>query len=204
VSTDAPSGHADRFERAVRIFAAENAADPNRIDDSGTLRPRELVDAERLVVAVNRLDPNASEALRLAAHCQHLRRWEIPRTEYPEGRIGYLEWRKALSRFHAESATKILRDVGYDEATIEEVRAINQKRGIKQSPDVQTMEDALCLVFLEFEADEFVSKHDAESVVDILQKTWRKMSERGHRAALALPMSDGFRTLIERALGKTG
>ncbi|HVU05281.1 MAG TPA: DUF4202 domain-containing protein [Polyangiaceae bacterium] len=189
-----------RFERAVAAFDAANAADPNRVTVNGVSRPRELVDAERLSAWVARLDPGASEALRLAARSQHLRRFAVPRAEYPEGRIGYLEWRKALHRFHADEAEKILRGVGYDGLTIEAVRAIVQKRAIKQNPDAQTMEDALCLVFLEFEADEFATKHPPEKVVDILQKTWRKMSERGHEAALRLPMSAGLSVLVKRAL----
>lgn len=190
-----------RLERAWSLFDEANARDPNTVTDRGTSRPRELVDAERLSAWIDRLDPEASEPLLLAGRCQHLRRWEIPRGSYPEGRIGYLEWRKALSRFHADRASEILRDVGYDDATIERVRTINQKRSIKQDPDVQTMEDALCLAFLEHEIDEFAAKHPDDKIVDILQKTWRKMSDRGHEAALALPFSDRVGALVGRALG---
>lgn len=166
------------------------------------MRPRELVQAERLSTWVLRLEPGASEALRLAARCQHLRRWEIPRDSYPAGRLGYLEWRKALGKFHADHAAAILTGVGYDSDVVERVRTINQKKALKLDPDVQTMEDALCLVFLEYEADEFARKHPPEKVVDILRKTWRKMSERGQREALALPMSDGLRDLVKRALAQ--
>jgi hypothetical protein len=190
----------DRFDRAIHRFDAENERDPNWVADGAAARPRELVAAERLARWVARLAPDASEALRLAARCQHLRRWEIPRSSHPEGRIGYLEWRKALSRFHAARASEILRDEGYDDETIERVSRINQKKSLKQDADVQTMEDALCLVFLEHEIDDFAAKHDPEKVVDILQKTWRKMSPRGHDAALGLAYSDGARRLLERAL----
>src|SRR5262249_40124494 len=160
---------------AIASFDRANAEDPVSIDVDGCRRPRELVQAERLSLWVGRLQPDASEALKLAARCQHIRRWEIPRATYPEGRIGYLEWRKALSRFHADRASDILREAGYDDATIEHVRTINHKRGIKQDADVQTIEDALCLVFLEHEFEDFAAKHPKEKVVDILQKTWRKM-----------------------------
>lgn len=158
------------------------------------------MDAERLSRWVARLAPDAPEALELAARCQHLRRWEIPRSSYPEGRIGYLEWRKELSQFHAARAGEILREVGYDAETIERVALINQKRALKLDPDVQTMEDALCLAFLEHEIDEFAAKHSEEKLIDILQKTWRKMSDRGHAEALALPLSPGVQALVGRAL----
>jgi len=191
----------ERFERAIASFDRANAGDPVSIDVDGRLRPRELVQAERLSAWVDRLRPDASEALRLAARCQHIRRWETPRSTYPEGRIGYLEWRKALSRFHADRASEILRDVGYDEETIERVRTINHKRGIKQDRDVQTIEDALCLVFLEHEFDDFAAKHPREKVVDIVQKTWRKMSEAGHTRALELALSPSTLALVREALG---
>jgi hypothetical protein len=203
VSTE-PTERPDRFTNAVLAFDRENARDPNHVvdgGDGGVPRPRELVDAERLSRWVARLAPDASEALRLAAHCQHIRRWEIPRSSYPEGRIGYLEWRKSLSRFHADRASEILRAAGYDDRTLERVRLINQKKGLKLDADVQTMEDALCLTFLEHELEEFAAKHTEDKLIDILQKTWRKMSERGHAEALGLPMSPSVRALVERALG---
>lgn len=189
-----------RFHRAIASFDRENARDPNQIVDGGIPRPHELVAAERVARWVDRLAPDASEALRLAARCQHLRRWEVPRATYPEGRIGYLEWRKALARFHAERASEILRAEGYDEAMVERVSRINQKKALKQDADVQTMEDALCLAFLEHEIDAFAAKHEPDKVIDILRKTWRKMSARGHEAALGLRYSDGTRQMIERAL----
>jgi hypothetical protein len=189
-----------RFDEAVRRFVTANSEDPIRISDSGELRPREVVDAERLFKWVTRLEPNASEPLRLAAHCQHLERWRIPRSSYPEGRTGYLLWRKELGRYHAARASEILRGVGYDDATVERVQNINQKKSLKLDPDVQTMEDALCLSFLEFEIDEFAAKHPDDKVIDILRKTWRKMSDRGHAEALRLPFSDRVGALVREAL----
>jgi hypothetical protein len=190
----------DRLSRAIAAFDAENARDPNALTENGISRPRELVQAERLSRWVVRLAPDASEPLRLAARCQHLRRWEIPRGAYAEGRIGYLEWRKALGKFHADRAAEILRAEGYDEATIERVRTIAQKKGIKVDSDVQTMEDALCLAFLENEIGDFAVKHPADKVVDILRKTWRKMSPQGHDEALRLPLPQGILDLVSRAL----
>jgi hypothetical protein len=192
----------EKFELAVAAFTHENSRDPNQVVDQGVSKPREVVDAERLAAWVDRLAPSASEALRLAARCQHICRFEIARRAYPEGRVGYLEWRKALSRFHADKAEGILRGLDYDEQVIQRVRAINQKRALKQDPEVQTMEDALCLVFLEFELSDFVARHAEEKVVDVLQKTWGKMSEQGHAAALALSLPPPLSALVEKALSR--
>ncbi len=167
----------------------------------GVLRPRLLVQAERLANVIARLEPNASEALRLAAHCQHLERWKIARTEFPEGRAGYLQWRTRLARFHAERARQVLTEVGYDSETIRAVETILTKQHLRSNPDSQTMEDALCLVFLEHELDAFMVKYpDEAKAVEILQKTWKKMSDRAHDAALALPLSDAAKRLVGRAL----
>jgi hypothetical protein len=191
-----------KYTAAISAFREQNARDPNRVLDEGVARPKELVDAERLARWVQRLEPVPSEALGLASHCQHLCRWELPRSDFPEGRIGYLTWRKALARLHADRAAEVLRSVGYDEALIAEVRAINLKQGLHTNPDTQTMEDALCLAFLQFELDEFAEKHEDGKVVEIIQKTWGKMSERGHDAALALASSLPARAaaLVARAL----
>jgi hypothetical protein len=191
----------DRLQRALAAFDAENARDPNLIAVGGVERPRELVDTERLAQWVEKLAPDASEPLRLAAHCQHLRRWEIPRSSYAEGRVGYLEWRKALARFHADEAAKILRTLGYDDATLDAVRRIQMKQDLRGNPDAQTMEDALCLSFLEHEIGEFAPKHSEPKLVDILQKTWKKMSESGRARALELELAPAVQRLVARALG---
>src|SRR5207249_10366915 len=135
-----------RFQDAIARFDAANAQDPRGI---------QLPYAQRLSAWVERLAPDASEALRLAARCQHLRRWEIPRESYPAGRVGYLKWREALKHFHAEEAGKILREVCYDDVTIERVRNLNLK---KKDPETSVLEDALCLLFLETQFDETTAK----------------------------------------------
>jgi hypothetical protein len=191
----------DRRSRALEAFRAANAADPNTVLDRGQPRPKELVDAERLATWVERLEPSASEALLLASHCQHLCRWQLPRTEFADGRIGYLTWRKALARLHADRASEILREAGYGEDVIEQVRSINLKQGLRTNPDVQAMEDALCLAFLEYELDEFADKHPDDKLIDIIRKTWGKMSERAHARALELPLSSRSSSLVSRALG---
>ena len=193
---------ADRKSRAILAFRAANAEDPEQLLVAGEARPKQLVEAERLATWVIRLESTPSEALELASHCQHLRRWTLPRSAYPEGRIGYLSWRKALARLHAEQATSILRSVGYDETLVEQVRRINLKQGLRLDPEVQTMEDALCLSFLEHELEEFAQKHDDAKLIDIIRKTWAKMSERGHARALELAPALPSRSaeLVTRAL----
>ncbi len=188
----------EAFAAATAAFDRENARDPNRIEVDGVRVPRELAQAERLSAWIERLDPDASEALRLAARCQHLRRWEIPRSTFPEGRTGYLQWRTRLARFHAAEAEKILSAAGYPPELIAKVARINTKQAMKSDPDVQTMEDALCLSFLEHELDEFAARHEPDKVVNVLRKTWKKMSERARREALALAprLSERARQLI--------
>jgi hypothetical protein len=166
----------------------------------GAPRPRELVHAERLSHWVQRLEPSASETLLLAARCQHIRRWQIPRESYPSGRVGYLQWRTQLARFHAETAAQLLAEVGYEQRAIDAVRRINLKQNLRSSSDMMVMEDALCLSFLEFELDEFIAKYPAEKVIEVLQKTWQKMSARAREIALTLPLSSAGLELVTRAL----
>jgi hypothetical protein len=196
---------AQLFEKAVAAFDERNAQDPVQVNVASVNRPRALVEAERLSAWVARLDPNASVALRLAARCQHLERWRIPRESFPPGRVGYLTWRTELARFHARRAGEILSEIGYDAETIQAVQRINLKQNLRSNPDSQTMEDALCLVFLEHEFDAFVAKYpDEAKVVEILRKTWKKMSDRGHEAALGLPLSAQAQRLVALALSEPG
>jgi hypothetical protein len=190
----------ERFDAAVAQFLEQNGRDPNQISVGGVDRPKEQVAAERLAAWVERLEPEGSEALHLAAYCQHLRRWEIPRSSYDAGRLGYLKWRKDLSRFHADEASAVLRAVGYDDATVDAVRSINMKLGLQTNPDSATMEDALCLSFLEHEYEEFGAKHPDDKVIDIVQKTWRKMTQRARDIALTLPLHGRPLALVQRAL----
>jgi hypothetical protein len=191
---------AARFNAAIAAFDQANSADPNLESDGGVAYPREWLDAQRLSAWVERLEPGASEALRLAARCQHLQRWRIPRSAYPDGRAGYLQWRTALGRFHADEAEKILREAGYGDDMVDAVRRINMKQGLYSSPDTRTMEDALCLSFMEHELERFATKHSDEKLVTILKKTWAKMSVRAREIALTLALSDRLQRLLERAL----
>lgn len=191
---------ASEVDAAIALFKRANAGDPNQILVDGRLEPKQLVQAERIFGWVLRLNPDASDALRLAAYAQHVRRWEVPRESYPSGRVGYLKWRKDLSKFHAELAAEMLREAGVAPATIAAVRQLNLKQGLTTNPDTQTIEDALCLTFLEFEFEEFAGKHEPAKVIDILRKTWRKMSPQAHRAASELQLPPNAQRLVEAAL----
>lgn len=190
----------ERIALAHARMNAENAADPNSVETPGGRKPRELWMAERLEHWVRQIQTPPSTALLLAARCQHIMRWRIPRSEYDQGRVGYLKWRKDLAKMHADVATDILRQVGFDDATILAVREINLKQNLKVSPDVQAMEDALCLCFLEQEYTDFAQKHEDDKVVEIVEKTWRKMSPAGQKLALSLPLSGRPAQLVRRAL----
>jgi len=180
---------AGRFARAIAGFDAANAADPRRETIGGVDRPKELVYAERMSAMLERFAPDAPEVVRLAARCQHIQRWQVPRAEFPMDRIGYLQWRKRLNKLHGTIAGQILRDAGYDEATVARVARLLMKEGLKSDAEAQLLEDVVDLVFLEHYLAEFVAHHgqyDAEKFADILAKTAKKMSARGREAALTL------------------
>ena len=166
----------DRFGRAVEAIDAANADDPNTIVVRGEARPKELAHAELVSDWVVVLRPDASEALRLAARAHHLRRWTVPRTSYPAGRAGYLRWRRDLHDQHAREVGEILAGVGYDDDTIARVQDLVRKRGLGKDPEVQTLEDALCLVFLETQFDELAARLDADKLDGVVDKTLKKMS----------------------------
>ncbi|HLU02586.1 MAG TPA: DUF4202 domain-containing protein [Advenella sp.] len=188
-----------RLDQAYSAFDAVNRTDPGVFTWQGENWPRELFLAIKRTEWIRKLAPDASEALLLAARCQHIGRWQIPRREYPEGRIGYLAWRKALARHHAEMASGILGDLQYDDQTIERVTAIILKRGIKQDADVQVMENALCLVFLQYQFESFRQEND-EKIVGIIQKSLLKMDEAGRQQALTLDYSPAGLAVINEAL----
>jgi hypothetical protein len=189
-----------KFIRAIAAFDAANSEDPNRELRDGVEQPKELAYSRHMSEWLERLAPNASEALRLAVRAQHIRRWTVPRSDYPMDRPGYLRWRAALAKFHAEAAGRILREAGYDEDSIRRVGSLIRKERLKLDPEAQLLEDVACLVFLENYFADFARHHDEAQVVEIVRKTWKKMSERGHAAALALPLSPHARALVEKAL----
>jgi hypothetical protein len=189
-----------RFSEAMRRFDEENGRDPNIVDCEGVAYPHELLYSKRLTDWVLRLSSQPSEALLLAARCQHICRWIVPRTAYEMTRGGYLRWRSDLKQFHARKSAEILREVGYDEPTIECVRELNLKVRLGDDPDCQILEDALCLVTLQYQLADLVAKTEPAKMIGILRKTWKKMSQSARDHALALPYSETEKRLIGDAI----
>ena len=180
-----------QFQDAITRIDAANAADPRGV---------EVGYSQHLTGWVERLAPDASEALRLAARAQHIGRWESPRESYPAGRVGYLKWREDLKQLHATKAGEILRAVGYDDAMVGRVRDLIRKRDFPRDAEGRVLEDALCLTFLESQFEETAGKVGAEKMVDILRKTWRKMTPVAQQVALAMNLTPAQRELIGKAL----
>lgn len=190
----------NQFSAAIATIDKANAADPHREFCDGREYAKEVLYSQRMTKWLNRLEPEASEALRLAAHGQHLCRWTIPRDSYPMDRAGYHRWRSDCQRMHAERLGNILREVGYDNSEISRIQSLVRKERLKLDPEAQLLEDVICLVFLESYFADFAKQHDEAKLVDILRKTWKKMSPRGHAAALEIPMNAGLRRIVEKAL----
>ncbi|MGB7746288.1 MAG: DUF4202 domain-containing protein [Verrucomicrobiia bacterium] len=193
-------GDPQRFESALRRFDEANARDPNREANGGVSQPRELLYAQRLTKWVLRLFPDASEELRLAACCQHICRWEIPRSSHPMTRAGYLQWRATLKKFHAQKAGEILREAGYPGDVIRRVQDLNLKKYFPNDPEARVLEDALCLVFLEFQFAELAARSDDDKMINALRKSWQKMTEKARAEALKLNFGPREKVLLERAL----
>jgi hypothetical protein len=190
----------DRFERAIAAIDAANGEDPNRLPFAGESLPKELLHAKLVSRRIEQLVDEPSEALRLAARAHHLKRWKRPRSDYPDGRANYHRWRRDLQLYHADEAAKILTRVGYDAPLAERVGALICKRGLASDPEVQALEDAQCLVFVEMQLVDFAEQHPDAKVVDILVQSLRKMSPAGHAAAREIPLPAKASTLLERAV----
>jgi hypothetical protein len=190
----------EKLASAFELFDSYNKQDPHKLSFENQVFPAEYFYALQLYNWVKKLAPAASESLLLASRCQHIGRWKIPREQYPTGKAGYLRWRADLAKFHADTAEELLMQAGYPPDTITEVRHILLKENLKNDADVQVMENALCLVFLEFQYEDFILKHEDEKVLRILQKSWKKMSEEGRKAALTLTFKPEAESLLKRAL----
>lgn len=190
----------DAYAAARALIDAAHAADPKLADDG---RAAELVYAERMEAWVARVVPEASPLLRLAARCQHLERWQVPRATFPEGKVGYLKWRQSLYVRQAARAHQLLLQASVPATEADEVRTWVSKTALKTNPGTQALEDAACLVFLENEIADFAAQHadyPREKFVEILRKTWKKMSPRAHELALALPLPPAIAALVHEAL----
>ena len=189
------------LDATIAAIDAANADDPRRVEG----RAFELVYAERMSARLAALYPDASDLLKIATRAQHLRRWEIARAIYEEGRRGYNDWRRACRIHHANLVAEIMRAHGYDEAAVAHVGALIRKEQLKKDPESQALENIAAIVFLEHYFDEFLEKHREyadDKLVDILGKTLCKMSPKGHAAALALPLPPRARSLVEAAIAR--
>ncbi len=192
----------NKLDKAFELFDNYNKQDPHIIKWNEVEYPAEYFYALQLYEWIKKLEPNASETLSLASRSQHIGRWKIPRDKYPKGKAGYYKWRTELAKFHANTAGDLMHEAGYGNDEIKAVQHIILKESLRRDEEVQAMENALCLVFLEFQYEDFITKHDDEMVIRILRKTWNKMSEPGRKAALSLTFNGRGKGLLMQALNE--
>ena len=193
------------FDRAVALIDAANDEDPNQVLVDGKNWPKERLYSERMSEMLERFAPDADDAAKLAIRAQHIQRWKSPRSGYPEGRQGYLQWRTGLYRFHADSTADLLQKAGYEDDFIERVKKAVGKKALKVNKDTQLLEDVTELVFIEHDMLEFAAKHpeySEEKWLDIIRKTWKKMSEAAQRFALSgnIRLPEPLLPLIQKAI----
>ncbi len=192
--------NSEKFQKAIERIDSENANDETTEAHNGKSYPKELLYSQRMTAQLLTFHPEASEVLQIAARAQHINRWKIPRDRYPMDRIGYLKWREELKRMHADMTSEILKAIGYDTEFIDRVAFLIQKKKIKKDEESQILEDVICLVFLKYYFEAFSLKHNDEKLIGIIQKTWKKMSEKGREHALLLSYSDVNLALIKAAI----
>jgi hypothetical protein len=192
---------ANKLEKAYQLIDEYNSKDPHTEEVNGVATPKELVYGQRMTERMDRYEPGASEHLRLAARAQHIGRWEIPRDSYAMDRKGYLQWRSFEKFHHARVVEPILQEAGYEPTTIEKVKFLLLKKELGSNAETQTLEDVVCLVFIQHYLEEFASHHDDDKVADILRKTMKKMSPRCIREASNLKVSERIQGLLLKAVG---
>jgi hypothetical protein len=190
----------DRLRRVLEAIDAANAKDPHLVTEEGRQVPAEWLYGQRMGATLADLVPEASEALTIAARGQHIERWTSPRTAYPAGRTGYLRWRTDLKTYHARRLAEIMSEHGFDWDSIDRVGALVRKERLKQDAEVQALEDVVCVVFLTHYLADFAAKHDDNKLANILAKTWRKMSPRGHAAVGSLGLPEHVLALLQTGL----
>jgi Domain of unknown function (DUF4202) len=191
-----------RLHDVIAAIDAANERDPNTIEVDGRRQPAELVYGRRMSATLARMAPAASAALRIAARGQHIERWTSPRQRYPEGRVGYLRWRKELQEFHARRVGEIMAAASYDSEAIARVGALVRKERLKADAEAQMLEDVACVVFLEHYLADFLRKTDQDKLAGILAKTWNKMSPSGRDEAGKLPLPPPVPMLLEQGLAR--
>jgi len=191
-----------RYNAVIAAIDVANAADPNIIEAEGQAEPAELVYGRRMSATLARMAPDASEPLQIAARGQHIERWRLARKSYPEGRAGYLRWRKDAKELHARRLGDIMAKAGYDAYHIERVGALVRKDRLKLDAEAQLLEDVVCVVFLEHYLTPFMAKTEPAKLPGILAKTWKKMSDSGHAEALKLNVQPQVLRLLEQGLAE--
>jgi hypothetical protein len=192
-----------RYDAVIAAIDVANAADPNIIAAEGQAEPAELLYGRRMSATLARMAPDASEPLRIAARGQHIERWRLARRSYPEGRAGYLRWRKDAKELHAQRLGDIMAQAGYGVGDIDRVGALVRKEKLKLDPEAQLLEDVVCVVFLEHYLAPFMAKTEPAKLPGILAKTWKKMSDFGHAEALKLNVPPQVLRLLEQGLAET-
>jgi hypothetical protein len=188
------------YEKALAAIDEAHALDPNKTTIHSKEVPYELHYAQKCTSYLEKRAPDAPEHLRLAIRAQHFRRWEVPRSSYPMTRAGYHSWRTFLKKRQAELVEAICQDAGYSEEVAQSVGALIRKEDLKQNEETQVLEDVACLVFLDDQFEAFEKEHDEDKIIKILQKTWGKMTEKGHELALQIPMGDRPKVVVAKAL----
>ena len=196
------------LDRAIALIDAANREDPNQVTADGKVWPKEFLYSQRMSDMLQRYAPDADDAMKLAIHAQHVQRWKSPRNAYPMDRIGYLKWRKDLYDFHAQTAADLLAEAGYADDVIDRVKLAVAKKGIRSNPDTQLLEDISALVFIEHYMLEFANKHpeyDEDKWLDIIRKTWKKMTDRAQQFALSggITLPEPLVPLIQKAVANT-
>ena len=193
------------FDRAVSLMDAANSEDPNTETTDGKEWPKELLYSHRMSDMLERYNPGADHVARLAIRGQHIQRWKSPRDAYPMNRQGYHQWRTNLYKFHAEGVAALMAKVGYDEESVQRVKKAVGKKGLRVNDDTQLLEDVASLVFIEHYMLAFTEKHPEyteEKWVDIIRKTWKKMSPNAHQFALSgsVKLPDPLIPLIQKSV----
>lgn len=189
-----------KLNHVISLIDEANTDDPIQEIFEGQTFGKEALYSHRMLKELQRFDGDPSDVLTLACYAQHVCRWKVARSEYPTGLGGYLKWRTGLAAMHAEILAEAMQKAGYEEGEINRAKLVIQKKQLKNNPESQALEDVICLVFLNYYFAPFAAKYSDEKVIDIVQKTWGKMSEKGHAAALQIDFSDAEKALIEKAL----
>lgn len=194
----------EKLNNTLSAIDEINSQDPNFINIDGTEQAKELVYGQQMTACLSQYWPDANEVLQIAVRAQHIKRWQLKRTEFPEGKAGYYKWRIAQGKFHAELTASIMLEKGYSQEEANQCATILRKENLKKNADTQTLEDVACLVFLMHYFDEFAAKYTSQDneakIVRIVQLTWGKMSSKAHDIALSLTLPDHLSSIVSKAL----